>query len=172
MTGVQTCALPICELRSLRDAQHTVGRLNERLDRVQYGPLGNPESVSVAGSHGDFNLVHHGGKIYGVRQSLGPLDFSEGDDVLGQRYAAKDFLIGESAGELRARIDVLKEVESLQEALLAAQRAIQELSTTGVEMAGDRERTDKTVQHLSRMLDRITRSRAGRILFSLSREDG
>ena len=160
------------ELQSLRDAQHTVGRLSERLDRVQYGPLGNPEGVSVAGSHGDFNLVHHGGKVYGVRQSLGPLDFSEGDDVLGQRYAAKDFLIGESAGELRARIDVLKEVESLQEALLAAQRAIQELSTTGVEMAGDRERTDKTVQHLSRMLDRITRSRAGRILFSLSREDG
>src|ERR1039458_3659903 len=68
-------------------------------------------------SHGDFNLVHHGGKGYGVRQSLGPLDFSEGDDVLGQRYAAKDFLIGESAGELRARIDVLKEVESLREDL-------------------------------------------------------
>ena len=103
---------------------------------------------------------------------MGPLDFSEGDEILRQRYAAKDFLIGESAGELRARIDSLEEVESLQGALFAAQRAIQEVSKTGVEMAADRERTDKTVQRLSRMLDRIARSRAGRILFSLSREDG
>src|SRR5664280_1711604 len=114
------------ELESLRDARHTVGRLSERLDRVQYGPLGNPEGVSVAGSHGDFNLVHHGGKVYGVRQSLGPLDFSEGDEILRQRYAAKDFLIGESAGELRARIDSLEEVESLREDLREKEIAARE----------------------------------------------
>src|ERR1035441_7682922 len=110
-------------------------------------------SVTDPGTaRGSFSLVTFRGKAYGVRQSLGPLDFGEGDDVLRQRHGFRDVLIGESLGELRARIDAMEEVESLREDLrekeIAAQDELQR------DLQSLREAQD-TVGRLSERLDRV-----------------
>jgi len=69
-----------------------------------------PDEVSsvphLVGSYRDFNLVHYGGRVYGLRQSLGPVDLTASSDQL-QRFRAEDFIVAESEAIVLARIDSL-----------------------------------------------------------------
>src|SRR5207249_6739394 len=53
-----------------------------RVARPRDSAVGNPETVQVVGTHRDFNLVHQGGRVYGVRQSLGEIDVTDGGEAL------------------------------------------------------------------------------------------
>lgn len=91
-----------------REAGRVVASLIARLNQVQYGPAGDPDVIHLAGAYSGFNLVHYQGKAYGLRQTLGVVNVTDGDAALKQRYSAEDLVIGESAGEVRARIDVIE----------------------------------------------------------------
>jgi hypothetical protein len=91
----------------------------------QRGAAGNPQTVQSVGTHRGFKLVHYGGKVYGVRQSLGEIDLTDGDETLQQRYSPMDFIVGETMGEIRARVDVLEMLQGIQGGLLEKQQLLQ-----------------------------------------------
>jgi len=83
-----------------------------------------PDTLRPSGSYRGFNLVCHGGKVYGVRQSLGEIDLADGGETLQQRYSPVDFIVGETVGEIRARVDVSEMFRGIQGGLLEKQQAL------------------------------------------------
>ena len=96
-----------------------------RTARPQDGAAWNPETVQLVGTHCGFNLVNYGGKVYGIRQSLGEIDVTDSGEALRQRYSPADFIVGETVGEIRARVDVLEMFQGIQAGLLEKQQALQ-----------------------------------------------
>ena len=99
----------VARLREFSEKQQTLEAQVERM-RVQ----NNSAGVRLVGSRRGFNLVQEGANFYGVRQSLGEIDWSVGPEALDERYGPRDFLVGESAGEVRARVDVILALETLE----------------------------------------------------------
>jgi hypothetical protein len=89
-----------------------------RLDQKQDDASG----LRLLGSHRGFNFVQEGVNFYGVRQALGEIDWSVGPDALYQRHGPRDFFLGESAGEVRAKVDVILALETLEAERLAIQK--------------------------------------------------
>ncbi len=87
---------------------------------------GNPEIPQLVGVHRGFNLVRYAGKVYGLRQSLGEIDLRDGAELLEQRHGPADFIIGESNGEIRARVDALEEFRGMQNLLLEKLKSLQD----------------------------------------------
>ncbi|HEY7391297.1 MAG TPA: class I SAM-dependent methyltransferase [Bryobacteraceae bacterium] len=75
-------------------------------NHAQGAETGCPDPPQLIGDHRGFNLVQFRGKIYAPRQTLGEIDWDAGAEALQNWYAPRDFLIGDSAGEVRARIDL------------------------------------------------------------------
>ena len=86
----------------------------------------NPDPPRLSGSYSDFNLVHHAGKVYGVRQSLGEIDLTDGGEALQQRYGPVDFIVGETEGEIRTRVDVFEMFRAIQRGLLEKQQGLED----------------------------------------------
>lgn len=88
------------------EAQRAIQVVASRLNELQFGPAGDPNVVQLIDSYRGFNLVRYGGKAYGIRQSLGPIDIPK-EENLQKRYSPRDLIIGDSLGEIRVRIDVI-----------------------------------------------------------------
>jgi hypothetical protein len=86
---------------------------------------GNPETVQLVGTHRGFNLVRHSGKVYGLRQSLGEIDLTDGGEALQQRYSPVDFIVGETAVEIRARVDLLEVFQGIPSDMLEKLQPLQ-----------------------------------------------
>ena len=54
-----------------------------------------------------FSIFHSRASVYAVRDTLGGVDLSIGDDLLQQRYAPQDVIIGRNDAEIKARIGSL-----------------------------------------------------------------
>jgi len=96
-----------------------------RVARPRDSAVGNPETVQVVGTHRDFNLVHQGGRVYGVRKSLGEIDVTDGGEALQRRYGPVDFIVGETVGEIRMRVDVLEMFRGIQGDLSEKQQGLE-----------------------------------------------
>ena len=72
-------------------------------------------SPQLVGSHRAFNLVRFKSNVYGLRQSLGEVDLSLGDAAIGARHSPQDAIIGDSLGEVIARIDAVEAERTVQE---------------------------------------------------------
>jgi hypothetical protein len=64
-------------------------------------------SVRLAGRDRGFAIFHSRSSVYAVRDTLGGVDLSIGDDLLEQRYDPQDVIIGRSDAEIKARIGSL-----------------------------------------------------------------
>jgi hypothetical protein len=53
-----------------------------------------------------FNLVRYGGRIFGLRQTLGPVSLCDSESL--RNIAPEDLVIGDSLSEVRARIDLIE----------------------------------------------------------------
>jgi len=107
------------------ESRRVVAQLTERLDRLEYGSGANPDTCHLSGTHRGFHLVHHSGIVYGIRQSLGEVDLTDGGEALQQRYSPMDFMVGETVGDIRARVDVLELFQGIQGGLLKKQQVLQ-----------------------------------------------
>ena len=103
------------------EAQRVVAELTSRLNVLQFGPAGDASVIQLIGSYRDFNLVRHRGQAYGLRQSLGPVDLHRTDEDLLKQYSSSELIIGDSLGEIRARIDMIL----LLDAYLQTEKATQ-----------------------------------------------
>lgn len=70
-------------------------------------PARSNSGPRIVEEHAGFNVLDLGGRIYGVRQELGPIDFSLSETQLFARYSETDFLADDSIRSVRARIDAL-----------------------------------------------------------------
>jgi hypothetical protein len=108
---------------------------------------GNPEIPQLVGTHRGFNLVRYVGKVYGLRQSLGAIDLTDGTEILEQRHGPADFISGDTTGEIRARVDALEEFRGIQTLLLEKLKSLQDETRQELKMqqesmstrAGERE---------------------------------
>ena len=62
----------------------------------------------LVGSHRGFNLVRFKTDCYGLRQSLGPVDASIGNDQIEAQYAREDAVRGDSLESVKAQIDAIE----------------------------------------------------------------
>jgi hypothetical protein len=65
-------------------------------------------SVRLLGSFQGFSVVHWKRWFFGIRQSLGPVDVTLGEDILRGRYSTDDFLVASSEREVEARIEAME----------------------------------------------------------------
>jgi len=109
-------------------------------------PSGTASSSPVlTGSYRGFNLVTYGGRTYALRQSLGPVDVTEGETELRRRFGNNDILVSDSSDIVRVGIDAIASTEEL-----AALRA--EMAAIRAEAAI----REKTMQELRSGLDAIS----------------
>jgi hypothetical protein len=83
------------------------------------------EVAHLARSHRGFNLVHFNGKVYGLRQSLGPINLVDVGEQIEKRYGAEDCIAGDSDALVLTRIDILelgREIAALKVQLEVAQQ--------------------------------------------------
>jgi hypothetical protein len=122
---VEAAAALEADLREKQEALAARAIANQqRLDRLEFGPTGDPETLQLIGDHRGFNLLRQGGKVYGLRQTLGEIDWSQGPKALHERYGPRDLVVGESAGEVRARVDVVEAAAALEADLREKQEAL------------------------------------------------
>lgn len=87
--------------------------ITERLNQMQYGPAGDPKIAHLAGGYKGFNLVHFGGKVYGLRQALGLVNVTEGEAELLRRFGPNDILVADTPDVVKVRIDAIATNEEL-----------------------------------------------------------
>jgi hypothetical protein len=92
---------------SREEVERRIGTIEDRLPGAQAGPVVSSTSPVLVGSHRGFNIVLFGRKIYGLRQSLGPIDLASDPD-LQRQFRPEDFLVGESVKVLLAEIDNMR----------------------------------------------------------------
>lgn len=95
------------------ELRRAVAELTARFNRLQFGPAGDPSVIQLVESYRGFNLVQYRGQSYGIRQSLGPVNMHTSDEDLRKQYSSADLIIGESLGEIRARIDAIQVLDSI-----------------------------------------------------------
>jgi hypothetical protein len=59
-------------------------------------------------SHRGFNLVRLHDQVYGLRQSLGPIDVAPGREGSSVHFGTEDAVVGKSLDEVKARIDAVE----------------------------------------------------------------
>jgi hypothetical protein len=155
----------------------------------------NPEIPQLVGTHRGFNLVRYGGKVYGLRQSLGAIDLTDGVEIMEQRHGPADFISGDTTGEIRARVDALEDFRGMQTLLLEQLKSFQdelrqefkmqqgsvstragENEATGARLASDLKETNEALKQTndivhshSRMWERLARNWPIRALLYLSK---
>jgi len=112
-TKYGTDSVPIAgsleELKARIDLQMLCKRVDElkaEVELVRYGPTGYPATPCLAGNHAGYNLVRFQDSAYGIRQSLGPVDVTVGDDILRTKYGEIDVVISRSLDAVITRIDI------------------------------------------------------------------
>jgi len=111
--------------------------LGERIDEIsrKVESISAKRGVAVVPalveSHRDFNVVQCGGRFLGLRQSLGEVDVTKGEDVLMKALQVDDFVIGASPEEVKGKIDAIEMRRALE-------RRINELADTldGLKLSG------------------------------------
>ena len=96
------------------------------VEAASVATIGNPEIPQLAGTHRGFNLVRYGGKVYGLRQSLGAIDLTDGAELLERRHGPADIISGDTTGEIRARVDALEEFRGMESLLLEKLKSLQD----------------------------------------------
>lgn len=69
-----------------------------------------PRIVDV---HRGFNIVKFKRTVYGLRQSIGDVDVTFGEDSLLRRYSHRDVVVGTAVDAVKARIDNLETTEEI-----------------------------------------------------------
>jgi predicted O-methyltransferase YrrM len=82
-----------------------------------------PRIVDV---HLGFNIVRFQNKMYGLRQAIGEVDVTSGEDALRNRYSHRDLLIGTSVDEIKTRIDILELAQEMMLQMSILQSEVKE----------------------------------------------
>lgn len=95
-------------VRTRIDSWRAEEALSRRIDRLEYGPTGDPEAVTFLGSYREFNIVRHGARIFAMRQGLGEIDVREGEAALSARFGGENFVAADHADAILCRIDLIE----------------------------------------------------------------
>lgn len=95
--------------RESEAAAERLAAAEARLNRLAYGPAGDPAVVVPVGEHRGFNLMWRGGRVLAMRQSLGAVDPTLGAEELRRRFAPEDFFDAADPETARCRIDLIEQ---------------------------------------------------------------
>jgi hypothetical protein len=108
---------------AITQAQQALTALNDleqRVNRIAFGPAGDPNVVHPAGEYGGYNLVWRHGRVYALRQGV---EFPPLETLCSEQLSAaikvEDLLIADSVDAAAALIDI-KDVEKDASSLTTA----------------------------------------------------
>lgn len=90
----------------------------------------------LLGTYCEFNIVQYGQRTYGLRQSLGEIDVTVGDDALLAAYSVDDVIVGESSAFVRARIDYVHITREIRTVATAVRTLADDISLLRYGAAG------------------------------------
>jgi len=89
-------------------------------------------------SYRGFNLVAYDGRVYALRQSLGPLTVTDGEAELRRRFGPKDVLVADSPDLVKEQIDATatsEELDALQADMAGLRSEVAEQMTAEANLA-------------------------------------
>jgi predicted O-methyltransferase YrrM len=110
------------------------------------GHLSAAESASLkpVATYAGFNIVQAGETYYGLRQSVGEVDLTVGQEVISKQYREEDVFVGFSIDHIRVHIDQLKFSQKLTTALETETDALVQQAAL---LAAENQRLKETMTH-------------------------
>ena len=90
----------------LEQIRAQVDALTEEFAQRDYGPA-DDLSPQLLELYREFQLLRHGNRVFGIRQSLGDVDIVAASSVLEAHYSREDVIAGDSLDGVKARIDAI-----------------------------------------------------------------
>jgi predicted O-methyltransferase YrrM len=115
----------------------------------------------LTGSYRGFNLVAHNGRTYALRNSLGPVEVTDGEFELERRFGPNDVLFADTVDAVRTRIDIV-EIERQLSALTTG------LASLGSASESKSARRKGELAALRAVLEAETAARDGKITTSIA----
>jgi predicted O-methyltransferase YrrM len=133
-------------------AQLEARALARRLEELQAEQRAQAEArarVDRLGSHGTYNLVGHGGRVFAIDQALGEVDVTQGAEALVGRYGADHVIVAQTAEGAQARLEARALARRLEELEADGVRAKVELKDLQAEVVRMREILGKIQSNLN-----------------------